>query len=256
MSDMAFRYAEYDAFAWMYNRYWGQDSVRRFLPVIEKLVLPHLAPHARILDLCCGTGQLAQALAQRGYQVAGIDGSEEMIRYARINAPAVEFMVEDARSFHLPEIYHAVVSVYDSLNHIMSREELSLVFRNVQSCLLPGGWFLFDLNMEEGYKTRWRGSFGIVEDDHVCVVRASFDESEKVGQTAITMFRSEGAVWHRSDVTLWQRCYSELEVRSGLEVAGFAGIQALDARNDLGWSREAGRVFFLSRKADGERGDG
>ncbi|MDR7586593.1 MAG: methyltransferase domain-containing protein, partial [Armatimonadota bacterium] len=87
---MPFRYAEYDAFAWMYNRYWGQDSVQRFLPVIEKLVLPHLGPHARILDLCCGTGQLAQALAQRGYQVTGIDGSEEMIRYARINAPAVE----------------------------------------------------------------------------------------------------------------------------------------------------------------------
>jgi SAM-dependent methyltransferase len=253
---MAFRYAEYDAFAWFYNRYWGQDSVRRFLPVIEKLVLPHLAPHARILDLCCGTGQLAQVLAQRGYQVTGIDGSEEMIRYARINASAVELIVEDARSFHLPEIYHAVVSVYDSLNHIMSMEELSLVFQNVQLCLLPGGLFLFDLNMAEGYKTRWRGSFGIVEDDHVCVVRASFDEGEKVGQMAITMFRSEGVVWRRSDVTLLQRCYSDSEIRSGLEAAGFTDIQALDAQNDLGWSREAGRTFFLTRKAGGESGGG
>ncbi|MDR7449595.1 MAG: hypothetical protein QN122_11445 [Armatimonadota bacterium] len=146
--------------------------------------------------------------------------------------------------------------VYDSLNHIMNMEELSLVFRNVQSCLLPGGLFLFDLNMAEGYKTRWRGSFGIVEDDHVCVVRASFDEGKEVGQTAVTMFRLAGALWHRSDVTLWQRCYSESEVRSGLEVAGFTDIQTLDAQKDLGWARDAGRVFLLSRKADGEGGDG
>jgi SAM-dependent methyltransferase len=249
------RYTEYDAFAWVYNKYWGGDSAQRFFPVLERLLLPHLPSRARILDLCCGTGQLAQALAQRGFQVTGIDSSEEMIRLARTNAPAVEFLVEDARSFHLPAIYHAVVSTYDSLNHVMSPEDLSDVFRNVYACLRQGGLFLFDLNMEEGYKARWRGSFGIVEDNHVCVVRASFDEDKKVGRTVITIFRLEG-VWHRSDVTLLQRCYSESEIRSGLEAAGFTDIQTFDAQHDLGWSREVGRVFFLSRRADGESGGG
>lgn len=123
------RYAEYDAFAWTYNRYWGRDAVQRFLPVLEKLVLPHLPPDAHVLDLCCGTGQLAQALAERGYQVTGIDGSEEMIRFARINAPNVDFIIEDARQFHLPGTYHAVISTYDSLNHVTSLEELTQVSR-------------------------------------------------------------------------------------------------------------------------------
>ncbi len=245
---MTARYTDYDTFAWIYNKYWGTDSARRFLPVLESLLLPHLLSRARILDLCCGTGQLAQALAQRGYQVTGIDGSEEMIRLARINAPDVEFIVEDARTFSLPAVYHAVVSTYDSLNHIMSIEELSRVFRNVYACLQQGGLFLFDLNMEQGYKARWRGSFGMVEDDHVCVVRASFDEEEGVGRMAITIFRLDDDVWRRYDVTLLQRCYSELEIRSALEATGFTDVQTFDAQNDLGWSREVGRVFFLGWK--------
>jgi len=249
-------YTDYDIFAWIYNKYWGADSARRFFPVLESLLLPLLPSRARILDLCCGAGQLAQALAQRGYQVTGVDSSEEMIHLAHTNAPDVECLVEDARTFRLPAGYHAVVSTYDSLNHIMSQEELSRVFRNVYACLQQGGLFLFDLNMEQGYKARWRSSFGIVEDDHVCVVRASFDEDERVGRTGISIFRLAGVVWHRSDVTLLQRCYSESQIRSDLEAIGFAGIQTFDAQNDLGWSREAGRVFFLSRKTNGEIGGG
>ena len=245
---MPIRYVEYDAFAWVYNRHWGSDSAQRFLPVVQKLVLAHLPPGARILDLCCGTGQLAQALAERGYQVTGIDGSEEMIRHARINGPDVELTVADARSFHIPATHHAAVSTYDSLNHVMRWEELTQVFQNVAACLQEGGLFLFDLNVEEGYRARWRGSFGLVQDDHVCVVRASFDESKKVGQTAITSFRLEDGLWRRSDMTLLQRCYSKKEIESLLEAAGFMDIQAYDAQNDLGWSREVGRVFFLSRK--------
>jgi SAM-dependent methyltransferase len=245
------RYAEYDAFAWIYNRYWGRDVVQRFLPVVEKLVLPHLPPDAHVLDLCCGTGHLAQALVERGYQVMGIDGSEEMIRFARINAPNADFIVEDARDFRLPGAYRAAVSTYDSLNHVTSLEELTRVFGNVAACLRDGGLFLFDLNTEEGYSARWRGSFGIVEDDHVCVVRASFDGSAKVGQTAITIFRSEGEVWLRSDMTLVQRCYADHEIQSALEAAGFADLQVYDAQTDLGWSREVGRAFFLTRKLGG-----
>jgi SAM-dependent methyltransferase len=139
------RYTDYDAFAWIYNRYWGPYSAQRFLSVLERRLLPLLPPRARILDLCCGTGQLAQALMQRGYLVTGIDSSEEMIRFARMNAPDAEFLVEDARMFRLPAVYHAVISTYDSLNHIMSEAELAQVFRNVWACLQPGGWFLFDL---------------------------------------------------------------------------------------------------------------
>ncbi len=242
------RFADYDPFAWVYNQQWGPEFAGRVLPVIQKLVLSKLQAEARILDLACGTGQLAQALAERGYRVTGLDGSEEMILYARLNAPTAEFVVDDVRTFQVSEPFRAVLSTYDSLNHIMSPKELLKVFSNVYAGLQVNGLFLFDLNMEEGYRERWRGSFGIVEDDYVCVVRSRFDPDAGVARASITIFRPKDGGWGRTDLELLQRCYSEGQVVSLLEEAGFDAVEAFDAQADLGWSRNPGRGFFRARK--------
>ncbi len=245
-------YSDYDRFAWVYNKHWG-NSFAQALPVLEKLVLPHLPAKANILDLCCGTGQLTQALTALGYRVTGLDGSEEMLRFARENAPAAEFIVDDARSFNLPDIYHAVISTFDSLNHIMTLEELTSVFRNVHAALRESGLFLFDLNMEEGYKIVWDDNYGIVEDDHVCVVRTSYRLEERTAQFDATLFYLQEG-WQRSDLTFLQKCYSEAEVRSALEIAGFVEIHTY--AHDEQWgleelTREAERAFFVCRKPSG-----
>ncbi len=240
------RYSDYDSFAWVYNKHWGHSFTQIVLPILENLILQHLPAKARILDLCCGTGQLAQALTARGYQVTGLDGSEEMIRLARKNAPAGKFIVDDARSFKLPDVYHAVVSTFDSLNHIMTLEELTTVFHNVNTALQEGGLFLFDLNLEEGYQACWEDSYSIVEDDHICIVRTSYRPEERTAQFDTTIFRLQGG-WQRSDLTLLQKCYSEAEVRSALEIAGFTEIHGY-AWGVEELTSEAERAFFVCRK--------
>ncbi len=246
------RYSDYDRFAWVYNKHWGHSFTQLALPILEKLVLLYLPAKASILDLCCGTGQLAQTLIARGYRVTGLDGSEEMLRFARENAPAGEFIVDDARSFKLPNIYHAVVSTFDSLNHIMTLEELTSVFRNVYAALREGGLFLFDLNMEEGFKICWDDFFDIVEDDLVCIVRTSYRPEERIAQFNTTIFYLQEG-WQRSDLMLVQKCYSETEVQSALEVAGFIEIHAYGYNEQ--WDLEeltggAERAFFVCRKPD------
>ena len=121
-------YSAYDPFAWIYNKHWGNSFLPVVLPVMDNLVLTKLPKNARILDLCCGTGQMAQKLTNLGYRITGIDGSPEMLSYARENAPGVEFLLADARSFRLTRKYPAVISIFDSLNHIMSAKELRSVF--------------------------------------------------------------------------------------------------------------------------------
>ncbi len=243
-------YSDYDRFAWVYNKHWGGGFAQQVLPILENLVLRRLSAKARILDLCCGTGQLARALVACGYQVTGLDGSEEMLHFACENAPGAEFIVADARSFKLPGIYHAVVSTFDSLNHIMSLDELTGVFRNVYAALREGGFFFFDLNMEEGYKATWHDSFGIVEDDLVCVVRSNYRPEERTARFDATVFHLDGG-WQRSDVILHQKCYLEAEVRSALEVVGFTDIHAYahDEQRGLGeLIEEAERAFFICQK--------
>ena len=243
-------YSDYDRFAWVYNKHWGDSFTERVLPILENLVLRHLPARASILDLCCGTGQLSQALTVLGYQVTGLDSSEEMLRFARRNAPASKFILDDARSFRLPATYHAVVSTFDSLNHIMTLEELTSVFRNVYAALREGGPFLFDLNMEEGYQAHWYDYSDFVEDDHVCVFHSSYHPEERTAQFDATIFYLQEG-WQRSDLTFLQKCYSETEVPSALEAAGFIDIGAYEQNEQRGWqklSAEAERAFFVCQK--------
>lgn len=242
-------YSAYDRFAAVYNRYWGGEFTPRLFPILESLVLRQLSPGASILDLCCGTGQLAGTLTALGYRVTGVDGSAEMLRFARENAPGARLIHADARSFSLPSPADAAVSVFDSLNHVMSLPDLTAVFRNVHAALVPGGPFLFDLNMEAGFSLVWNDSFGIVEDDMVCVVRTSYDPDGKVARFDATIFNSPDG-WERTDLVLEQRCYEESEVRSALGAAGFEGVTAYarDEREGLvPLDEQADRAFFLCR---------
>lgn len=240
----------YDSFAWFYDRYWGSGPMgftARVLPILERLVLSQLPSGARVLDLCCGSGQLAAELISRGFRVTGVDGSAELLAYAQRHAPSADFVHADARVFSLPHGLDAAFSLYDSLNHIMELSELAVVFRNVRAALADRAPFLFDLNMEAGFRARWRGSFGLAEPDHAMIDLSSYDPTAKVAQTVVTMFRLIDGVWHRSDVTLYQRCYSEGEIRAGLTREGFRGIETFDAERDLGMDRQVGRTFFLAR---------
>lgn len=240
-------YSEYDRFAWFYNRYWGGEFSRPALSLYNSLLYPHLPAGARILDLCCGTGQIAQGISERGYWVTGIDGSEAMLKFARENAPGVEFHQADARAFKLPGKYHAVISAFDSLNHIMLLEELKMVFRNVRDVLEEDGIFLFDLNLEDENELAPSG-IDMVEDDHVCVVRASYDPKEKLKRYDATMFFLEEGQWRRSDLTLYQRYYENGEILAALAECGFSRVRAYDARREFGFTISDGRMFYLARK--------
>lgn len=242
------RYDAYDVFARVYNRHWGSFGTRVY-PILEYLVLRHLPGKGAILDLCSGTGQLAARLVDEGYAVTGVDGSAAMVQIAARNAPGADFVVQDAREQLPSRGYLAVFSTFDSLNHLMTLEELAQVFVNVREALAEGGYFAFDLNMAAAYKTRWHQHFVYVEDDHVCVARPSTDPARCVADMALTIFESEGGAWKRSDVNLEQRWYAEGEVLGALRSAGFKYVRSYNGEQPLykGCPVHQGRMFFLAR---------
>lgn len=238
----------YDDFAWFYDRYWRLKMPGQMLGVLDRLLLPRLAAGAHILDVCCGTGWLAGELAERGFRITGIDRSQEMLRYARRNAPAAEFIAADVRWFALPARCDAAVSVFDSLNHVLSLDELGQVFRNVHAALAPKGLFLFDLNMERSFALYWRGnSFTTVEPDHASIIRGTYDTAERLGRIEVTLFRLRGDQWQRTDLTIAERCHAEDGVRAALVEAGF-DVETFEAERDLHMAEHVGRVFFLATR--------
>lgn len=248
------RYTDYDNFAWVYNQHWGGFS-QLVVPIMDALFLRDLPEGSKVLDVACGTGHVSKLLAERGFKVTGLDGSAEMLRYARENAPEGEFLLEDARSFHLPPEFRAAVSTFDSLNHVLKLEELEAVFRNVHAALLPGGYFAFDMNMDAGYRAGWNGITGDSHLDHAYIWKNSYEPEEHLASFEATLFRLVDGSWQRSDVTLWQRGYSQEEIFGALELAGFGRLRAYQVsdRDELTLvplDEEGRRGFFLCQKSN------
>ena len=245
------RYHDYDAFAWLYNREWAFFGERIF-PGLKAIAGDSLPEGARILDLCCGTGQLAKALVEKGYRVTGIDGSAEMLRYSRKNAPTAEFILSDARAFKLLAKYNAVFSTFDSLNHVMSLEELEKVFNSVFNCLAKRGIFIFDMTTKYHFEVLAKNIKEIREKpEYLYMMRTEYDAEKKRDKITITIFQSEGNLWNRSDTVLYQTWYPCKEVKSALEKAGFAGIRAhafTPQRQLIEGTDDTDRIFYYARK--------
>jgi len=192
---VAHRASNYDDFALIYNRHWGPRYAANALEALESLVLSRIPTDGRVLDLCCGAGQISRILADRGYNVVGLDASASLVGLARRNAPSAHFEVADATLFSSSDRFQAVISLNDSLNHLLSIKDLKLAFLNVYKCMAPGGVFLFDLNLAHKYETSWAGSFSIVEEDAVCAVVATRDTQQQLARfDAAVFFTDRGAV--------------------------------------------------------------
>lgn len=102
-------------------------------------------PSARsILDLGCGTGRHDLLLAEKGYQVTGVDRSEEMLAVARSKGGGVTFHSGDVRDVRLGESFDLVVSLFHVVSYQTGNDDLTATFATLAEHLKPGGICIFD----------------------------------------------------------------------------------------------------------------
>ena len=118
-------------------------------------------PEGAVLDLGCGTGNITIPLADRGYLVTGLDASPAMLEVARSKAPRLDWRLGEFTTFELEQSYALAVSVFDSLNNLLSAQAFLAAAERVRRHLLPGGLFFFDINTSVGLADLWED--GIVE---------------------------------------------------------------------------------------------
>jgi SAM-dependent methyltransferase len=242
--------ADYDAFAWFYHHHWGAQFRPWAVAMLDRVLLPHLPEHSRILDVCCGTGIAAHELSTRGHNTTGVDASVQMLRYAKRNAPEASFICADARFFRFTPVFGGAISTFDSVNHFLSITELFDVFRNVHESLLPGGMFVFDALLEEAYLQDWNTACSVVQDDHACFIRGGYDPATRLGRTELTLFRLNGT-WQRSDSVFCECFHPPLDIIGTLQSAGFTQLRCLTAARALGIDDglSKGRAVFSCTKA-------
>ncbi len=218
------------------------------MPALDRLAFSTLYRGASVLDMCCGTGQLAAVMCRRGLHVTGLDGSEDMICFAKRNAPRASFVVAYARRFVFGRQFDAVISTGDSMNHMLTAHDLAATFGCVYAALVAGGRFVFDMNMAEAFETQWHKSSTVAGLDRLLYLHGQYERACKLGTTEVTTF-SKNRTWTRQDFKMFQRCYCQREVRTLLVRAGFFDVSAHPAKSFGIRGRLAiGRTFFAATK--------
>ena len=107
-------------------------------------------PGKTILDLGCGTGKISALLAQKGFNIVGVDNSVEMLTEAdqklrKLNIKASLYK-QDIRNLKIPEKVDIVISTFDTLNYLLTEEDLLKTFSNTYEVLNNNGLLIFDIN--------------------------------------------------------------------------------------------------------------
>jgi SAM-dependent methyltransferase len=181
----------------------------------------------RVLDVACGTGAVAVALARRGVSVVGIDASEAMLEVARARSRRwevdVDFQLQDMRTFSVPGTFDVVTCFYDSLNYLLEPGELSLTFRRFHAALRAGGQVWCDVITEHGLRAHWGHDQEVASgEDFARIWRSSLDASTGIALLEIDQFHRDAAtgLYRRIREAHPHRGYDPLDVREAAESVG------------------------------------
>lgn len=207
-----------------------------------------------VLDLGCGTGTLTELLARRGYDMIGVDLSEEMLRIAvdkrEKSGLDILYLCQDMRELELYGTVGAAVSVCDSVNYLLEEDDVVQTFRLVNNYLYPEGLFIFDFNTIYKY-AEVIGDATIAEDREECsfIWENTYYEEERINEYDLTIFvREEGDRYRRFQETHLQRGYSLKEMRGMVEAAGLLFVDAIDADTHREVTQESERIYIVARK--------
>lgn len=219
---------QYSDFSNVYDLFMDNVPYENWADMITKTLKSHGISEGLVLDLGCGTGTLTRLLADRGFDMIGIDSSEDMLMIAReknyllkddlteksgINNEISElnsgigtsddalcdefyectseilYLCQDITDFELYGTVRAVVSTCDSLNYVAKPDELLKTFKLVNNYLDPDGIFIFDMNAPEKYEQVLKDNvFAENRDDASFIWENSFDEESRINEYALTLF--------------------------------------------------------------------
>ena len=245
----------YTAFAYVYDELMDNVPYDEWAEYLVGLLKENGVTDGLVCELGCGTGQMTRRLAAVGYDMIGIDLSEDMLDVAReqeygdyecdgdyedgavsvtecesdeseeytdekeATEPSILYLRQDMRDFELYGTVAAVVSICDSMNYMTSDEDLLLVFRLVNNYLDRDGVFIFDMNTEYKYK-ELMGDTTIAEnrEDVSFIWENLYDEEKRLNEYCLTLFAKAEQEEEDGGAPLYEK-YEEVHLQRAYPLA-------------------------------------
>lgn len=219
----------YEALAGSYDALTTDVDYEKRADFLEKLLRRSAIPVRLVLDLACGTGTMTWLLTQRGYEVIGVDGSEEMLAAAMSKSgqaagiPPV-FLHQSMPRLDLYGTVDAAICCLDSLNYLTDPRDVQRTLRRLHLFISPGGLLAFDMRLPERLAALDGQVFLDETEDTYCVWRTEYRRGLCTYYMDLFTLAEDGS-WDRSFELHRQRGYSVEQLTRWLEEAGFADVR-------------------------------
>lgn len=277
----------YESFARVYDLFMDNVPYEEWSSYLTGLLREYGICGGTVAELGCGTGKMTRLLAAAGYDMIGVDNSEEMLEiareaeyeadawsaaeawdeadetdepeeYAELGEPdepdelpngGILYLLEDMRELELYGSVCAVVSVCDSMNYILEEADLREVFSRVHEYLEEDGIFIFDLNTVYKYRDLL-GETTIAEnrEEGSFIWENYFDEESAVNEYDLTLYiREDGETYRRFEEVHYQRAYDLKTIGRLLADAGMELTAAYDAFTKEPVRDDSERIYVVAR---------
>ena len=242
----------YENLAEIYDTFMDDVPYEKWSNQIVKWLHEYEIENGLVLDLGCGTGTMTEALASNGYNMMGLDVSEDMLAVAQNKMQRlgndILYLNQDMRELELLGNVRVVVSVCDVVNYILEPRELSETFEKINQYLELKGIFIFDFNTKYRYQKMGASTFSEEKEMATFIWDNYYDEDTCINECQLTLFIKEKKLYRKYQEEHYQRGYTLIEIKKAIEQAGLEFIQAYDDYSDKEVNEKSERICVIARE--------
>ena len=245
----------YQHFALLYDELMMDAPYENWLQFIVKNISKYGNGGRRLLDLGCGTGTLSIPLSLQGYNVTGIDLSEEMLAIAHTKSieagVQITYFQQDMKELEGFEPFDIIGVFCDSLNYLQTEQDVELTFNKIYEHLLPGGLLLFDVHSIYKMENIFIGQTYCSNEEEISYIWNCFaGEQPHSVEHELTFFVKENDSYDRYDEVHYQRTFPTDTYQQWLEKAGFELLEISADFTENKPEENSERIFFIAKKPE------
>lgn len=245
----------YTGYATVYDISMEHIPYDKWADYVDNILKQHGINKGLILELGCGTGNMTRKMAAKGYDMIGIDYSEEMLSVARQKSEASDdgilYLCQDMREFELYGTVVAIICVCDSMNYMINEDDLSKVFHLVSNYLDPSGLFIFDMDTEYLYREVLGDTTTYMSHESGDFIWENiFHPEEMINEVNLSLYHKEADshLYSKHQETHVRKAYNLDTIRKLLDEADMKFLKAYHELSDEEPRSDSERIYVIAKE--------
>lgn len=245
----------YTDFSKVYDTFMDETPYNAWCEYILSTLKEYGVTSGVAVDLGCGTGCMTQRLATAGFDMIGVDLSEEMLAIALEKKEQTKqdilYLCQDMRAFELYGTVAMAVSVCDSMNYLLNDADVIATLKTVNNYLDPNGIFIFDFNTNYYYRDVI-GDTVIAENREDCsfIWENFYDDKLEQNEYELTIFVKEDDLYRKFQEVHYQRGYDIEHMKSLVAQSGLELLQVNDGYTNDQATKTSQRITMVCRECE------